>query len=85
MDQENCHDQHVFITETNQKAGVKMRNTAQKIRAVDATMAMESMPLTDEDRIRLRDIFDGKVSVENTVRELIKKHSKKECVVNERV
>jgi hypothetical protein len=62
-----------------------MRNTEQKVRAVGATMAMEGMPLTDEDRIRLRDIFDGKVAVDETVHELIKKHSKKERVVHERV
>ena len=54
-----------------------MRDTEQKIRAVDATMAMEGMPLTVEDKNRLRDIFDGKTTAEKTVQDLIKKHSQK--------
>ena len=52
-----------------------MRSTDQKIRIVDATMTMEGMPLTDEDKSRLRDIFDGNKTVEQTVQELIRKHS----------
>ena len=54
-----------------------MRSNEQKIRAVDATMAMEGMPLTEEDKKRLRDIFDGKETVEKTVQDLIRKHSQK--------
>ena len=45
-----------------------MRSTDQKIRIVDATMTMEGMPLTDEDKRRLRDIFSGDATVEQTVR-----------------
>jgi len=52
-----------------------MRSTDQKIRIVNATMAMEGMPLTSEDKKRLRDIFDGRATVEETVQDLIKKHS----------
>ena len=52
-----------------------MRSTDQKIRIVDATMAMEGLPLTDEDISRLRDIFDGNTTVEQTVQDLIRKHS----------
>ena len=37
-------------------------------------MAMEGMPLTNEDKCRLRDIFDGNTTVEQTVQELIRKH-----------
>jgi len=59
------------------KAGDMMRSTEHKIRAVDATMAMEGMPLTDEDKKRLRDIFDGNATVEDTVEGLVKKHSQK--------
>ena len=54
-----------------------MRSTEHKIRAVDATMAMEGMPLTDDDKKRLRDIFDGTATVEETVEDLVKKHSQK--------
>ncbi|MDR1320692.1 MAG: antitoxin VbhA family protein [Gracilibacteraceae bacterium] len=50
-------------------------DTEQKIREVDATMAMEGMPLSDEDKSRLRDIFEGKTTVEETVQVLIQKHS----------
>ena len=68
------------------KSGVyTMRSTEQKIRAVDATMAMEGMPLTDEDRKRLRDIYDGKATVEKTVQDLVKKHSQKVRPTYERV
>ena len=53
-----------------------MRSTEQKIRIVDATMAMEGMPLTDEDKKRLHDIFNGNATVEKTVQDLIIKHSR---------
>jgi len=59
------------------KAGDTVRSTEHKIRAVDATMAMEGMPLTDDDKKRLRDIFDGTATVEETVEDLVKKHSQK--------
>jgi len=62
-----------------------MRSTAQKIRAVDATMTMEGMPLTDEDKKRLEDIFEGKTTVEQTVQNLIRKHSQNTVPVYERV
>jgi hypothetical protein len=54
-----------------------MRDTEQKIREVNATMSMEDMPLTEEDKARLRDIFDGKVTVESAVQQLVQKHSQK--------
>ena len=62
-----------------------MRNTEQKVRAVDATMTMEGMPLTDEDKKRLRDIFEGKTTAEKTVQDLIRKHSRKARPAYERV
>ena len=62
-----------------------MRDTEQKIREVDATMAMEGMPLTDEDKNRLRDIFEGRTTVESTVQALIRKHSPKKRAACERV
>jgi hypothetical protein len=57
-----------------------MRTTEQKILAVNATMAMEGMPLTDEDRARLRDIFDGKATADAIVQGLVKKHSQKKVL-----
>jgi hypothetical protein len=62
-----------------------MRDTEQKIREVNATMAMEGMPLTDEDKSRLRDIFEGRTTVEETVQELIKKHRPREKTVHGRI
>ena len=69
----------------NQKAGAFMRDTEQKIREVDATMAMEGMPLTDEDKKRLRDIFEGKATVEKTVQLLVQKHSQRGRTAHERI
>jgi len=51
-----------------------MRTTEQKINIVDATMAMEGMPLTIEDKKRLKDIFEGNITAEETVKALIVKH-----------
>ena len=65
--------------------GDAMRSTEQKICIVNATMAMEGMPLTDEDKERLRDIFIGKTTVEETVQDLVKKHSQKVQPAYERV
>jgi antitoxin Phd len=62
-----------------------MRDTEQKISEVNATMAMEGMPLTDEDKNRLRDIFEGRVTVEKTVQELILKHSPRRKTAHERI
>jgi antitoxin Phd len=62
-----------------------MRDTDQKIREVNATMAMEGMPLTDEDKNRLRDIFEGRTTVEKTVQALIQKHSQKKRAAYERI
>jgi hypothetical protein len=64
---------------TRQKGGI-MRDTGQKVREVNATMAMEGMPLTDEDKDRLRDIFEDRTTVEKTVQTLIQKHAQKRTV-----
>ena len=37
-------------------------------------MAIEYMPLTDEDRERLRAVFHGEVSADEMVRQLVAKH-----------
>ena len=54
-----------------------MRSIEQKIRAVDATMAMEGMPLMDEDKNRLRSVFEGKSTADKIVQSLVRKHSQK--------
>lgn len=46
----------------------------QTIKEVDATMKMENMPLTDEDRRRLKDIADGRTTADEAVAEIIKEY-----------
>ena len=41
---------------------------------VNGTMAMENMPLTDEDRGRLRAVLSGEVTTDEMVRQLVVKH-----------
>jgi hypothetical protein len=62
-----------------------MKDIEQKIREVNATMTMEGMPLTDEDKTRLRDILEGRTTAEETVRRLVKKHTRKRKPDYERV
>jgi hypothetical protein len=62
-----------------------MKDAEQKIREVNATMSMEGMPLTDEDKARLRDILEGRTTAEETVRGLVKKHARKREPDYERV
>lgn len=46
----------------------------QTIREIDATMRMENMPLTDEDRQRLKDIADGRTTADKAITEIIKEY-----------
>ena len=41
---------------------------------VNSTMAMEHMPLTDEDRLRLHAVLNGEVTADEVVRQLVVKH-----------
>ena len=54
-----------------------MRDVEQKIREVDGTMAMEGMPLTEEDKSRLRSLLYGDISYEAAVTEILEKYSAK--------
>ena len=45
------------------------------IENIDFSMAMEDMPLTNEDKIRLRDCLDGKLDIDKILQEVIKKHT----------
>jgi citrate lyase gamma subunit len=62
-----------------------MKDIEQTIREVDATMAMEGMPLTNEDKTRLRAILEDRTTAEETVRRLVKKHTRKREPDYERV
>jgi citrate lyase gamma subunit len=54
-----------------------MRDVEQTIREVNGTMAIEGMPLTDEDKNRLRSILRGEISYEAAIRRIIDKYSVK--------
>ena len=41
---------------------------------VNGTMALEGMPLTDEDKQRIKDILDGKITTEEAIQQIIAKH-----------
>jgi len=42
---------------------------------IDLSMTMEDMPLTDEDKKRLRDCLNGVTDVDEILRDVIKKHT----------
>jgi len=44
------------------------------IEMVNGTMAMENIPLTDEDRRRLRTVLSGKITADEMVQQLVIKH-----------
>ena len=48
--------------------------TERTIEMVNGTMAIESMPLTDDDRERLRAVMHGEITADETVRQLVAKH-----------
>ena len=52
------------------------------IREVDSSMAMEGMPLSSEDRQRIRRCLDTPQALEKTLRELIQKHTVPEGAVD---
>jgi hypothetical protein len=45
------------------------------IENIDFSMAMEDMPLTNEDKTRLRDCLNGTADVDKILQEVIKKHT----------
>ena len=53
-----------------------MSETERIIANVNATMTMEGMPLTNEDKARIRDCIEGRKSFENTVKELVEYYKK---------
>lgn len=47
------------------------------IRDIDFTMTMENMPLTEQDKQRLRDCMNGKTDIHEVLRQTINRHSHK--------
>ena len=48
------------------------------INNINATMSMEDMPLLKEDKERLRECLEGKVSYEDAIYKLIKQYTHKQ-------
>ncbi len=56
-----------------------MSETDKIIANVNATMSMEGMPLSSEDKERIRLCVDGKKSFDTAVNELVRQFRKKEA------
>lgn len=55
-----------------------MKKDVEKIiRNIDGTMAIEGMPLTEEDKQRIRDLDEGKTTVAQEIEKLNKKYLEK--------
>jgi len=52
-----------------------MRDVEETIREVNGTMAIEGLPLTEEDENRLRDLLHGRVSIDSVIKQLTEKYS----------
>lgn len=52
-----------------------MRDVEKIIGEVNGTMAMEGMPLTDEDREMLRECITGKTSTDEMIKRLVKRYT----------
>jgi hypothetical protein len=60
-----------------------MRNIEKIIKEVNGSMAMEGMPLTEDDKNRMRLCAGDRDKVDNMVSELIEKHRTKEIKSHE--
>jgi ABC-type sugar transport system ATPase subunit len=50
-------------------------DTENVIENIDFSMKMEDMPLTNDDKKRLRDCLNGTVDIDKILQEVIKKHT----------
>ncbi|MCL1939460.1 MAG: hypothetical protein FWG59_00480 [Betaproteobacteria bacterium] len=46
------------------------------IHDINLSMSMENMPLTDQDKNRLRDCLTGKANIHEVLRQTIKRHTR---------
>jgi hypothetical protein len=46
------------------------------IKNIDFSMKMEDMPLTEDDKIRLKNCLTGKADINKVLQETIKKHTR---------
>ncbi|MDR0916398.1 MAG: antitoxin VbhA family protein [Oscillospiraceae bacterium] len=66
-------------------SSVLTRDVERLIGEVDGTMAIEGMPLTDEDKERLRLVLSGEVTADEMVQRLVAKHRRSENVGRVRI
>jgi hypothetical protein len=78
-------DGRTKIAKRQNNRSVMARDSERLIGEVNGTMAMEGMPLTDEDKDRLRLILRGEVTADEMVRRLVAKHRRSENVGRIRV
>jgi hypothetical protein len=62
---------------------LKVNEIEHKIREVDSTMAMEGMPLTDDDKEAMRSVLRGEISYSDMKTRIMNEY-KPQRVVNER-
>lgn len=55
-----------------------MKKNDRIINNINATMSMEDMPLLKEDKERLKECLEGKVSYEDAINKLIKQYTHKQ-------
>ena len=60
-----------------------MRDVEQKIRDVNGTMAIEGMPLTEDDKARLRSILRGEIDYDTAIQDIIVKYMMINTVAHE--
>lgn len=65
--------------------GIMPRDVERLIGEVNGTMAIEGMPLTDEDKERLRIVLRGEVTADEMVGRLVAKHRRSENVGRVRI
>ncbi len=53
-----------------------MSETERIIANVNATMAMEGLPLTEADNLRIKDCIEGRKSFNDTIKELVDYYKK---------
>ena len=60
--------------------GVIMRDIEQMIREVNGTMAIEGMPLTDEDKENMRAVLRGDISFADMKKKILTEYELKQAV-----
>lgn len=60
-----------------------MRDIEKTIREVNGTMAIEGMPLTDDDKTRLRNMLLGNITIDDVIKQLTAKYTSKDNTLHE--